>query len=852
MRQHWFRLRRGRTAFFAGCWLCGIAALLALTSHAHAQAQPDVEIELEQFGVGSTYREGDITGVRLRLTNNPAGTLDEVVTVWVHIELPNADGDIGQYGRVLTLTRGRPRPAWIAVPLPPGFESDRTLTVRVFEMTNDRRGREITARRISPRDVRAIPIPIVDAKIGVIGQRVMGLRALTTMWDRTERPVAAHEATRVVTGLRPDTLPDTWEMLRGFEAIAWADASPRDLTSETARALRDYVRNGGHLIINLPEDTNPWQFGVSGQHQLEDMLPRTEPRKDEAVSIRDLVPVLSKARSTRDVDFAYGIRVFKDLRNDFNAIDNHYEPLIALPDGRVVAVRRTFGHGWITVIGIDLAQSRLYGIPLSNGSTGLPQPDAFWNRVLGRRADTPTGPEVQALDDARLLMRSPPGENHLGEGSLVTEHISMTAQAGKGLLLAFLLFAAYWVLAGPGGFGLLKMYGKVKHAWLAFAAASIAFTAVAWASVSVLRINEARVTHLTVLDHIARPSGGDRAEDPQLQRAVSWFSLYTPRYGSTPIGIDSMDNRRDLLLPWTPPGQQIVQAFSNVDRFAVDVRNSQNAYSLPSRATSTMLYAHWMGGIDTRWGSMIREEVNRPIEVQMLGRAVGRTEDGLRGILTHGLPTELRDVTIIWVRNLRSTPRRYAGGDSEEMWVPNLRSGEILNRGYMMRLERAWRPADPLDLSTLDFTPMAALDVNITQRYVDEYRQTRITGITQLRASDRRRYLEMLSFFNQLTPPRYFKARPEDQERTNEVTFQRMLGRELDLSPWLTRPCLIILGYLDDSELPIPLQVGPNGEKPASTGVTLVRWIYPLPLEEDIAFPPPIEDEFDDSPTSLP
>jgi hypothetical protein len=58
----------------------------------------------------------------------------------------------------------------------------------------------------------------------------------------------------------------------------------------------------------------------------------------------------------------------------------------------------------------------------------------------------------------------------------------------------------------------------------------------------------------------------------------------------------------------------------------------------------------------------------------------------------------------------------------------------------------------------------------------------------------------------------------------------RKLGRELDLSAWFTRPCLIVFGYLDEAPTPVPLLV--EGRTPASVGLTVVRWIYPLPLDE--------------------
>jgi hypothetical protein len=94
----------------------------------------------------------------------------------------------------------------------------------------------------------------------------------------------------------------------------------------------------------------------------------------------------------------------------------------------------------------------------------------------------------------------------------------------------------------------------------------------------------------------------------------------------------------------------------------------------------------------------------------------------------------------------------------------------------------------------------------------------------------------MLSIFQQLTPPTYLRALNDTTTYEETVTFHREVGRDLDLSAWFTRPCLIIIGYLDESKCPLPLRINNAGDAPESNGLTIVRWIYPLPLEEKVAF----------------
>lgn len=70
---------------------------------------------------------------------------------------------------------------------------------------------------------------------------------------------------------------------------------------------------------------------------------------------------------------------------------------------------------------------------------------------------------------------------------------------------------------------------------------------------------------------------------------------------------------------------------------------------------------------------------------------------------------------------------------------------------------------------------------------------------------------------------------PPSPADTVVVRVRRQLGRELDLSPWFTRPCLIVTGFLDAASCPVPLQV--DGRTPTSEGSVMVRLILPLPCE---------------------
>ncbi len=825
-----------------------VLAVSCLVRPVHAQDNL-VDVQLDTFGTGAIYRPGTVTAVRLKLT----ATFDEPTSVWVQWEIPNVDGDTAEYGRTITLSPGQGRLLWLYAPVPPQALPGTTWPVRVYALNDGARSRELGGTRISA----GTAVRTNDAMIAIIGSTAhLGLRQYAQAGLNSPRAPFLNEFTQIVSSITPTDLPDRWEGWSGYEAVVWSDADPSGIASDQANALREYVRRGGHFIITLPQVGNPWALGTDGRTLFSDLLPSQAPRKDENTLLSDVVSTLTKAddyNTRRMQDFPMAAHIFKDLNGSFDATDNRYEPLIALPDGRVIVIRRNFGHGWITLIGIDLAYRRLYSVPLSNGATGIPQADAFWNRILGRRVDTPTAAELTAIQQEELLSGNVTEESSLGRGTLFMQQISMSQEATIGLLAALLLFAVYWVVAGPGGFYALKFYKQVKFSWLAFAGAAAIFTATAWGIVGLIRQNDVAVKHVTVLDHIYRGDDQLRPEDPQYQRAVSWFSIRLPGYGPMRITIEPTETdegiMRDLLYSWTPPGLP-VQQFPNTDRYRVEVGrqpaafdtyvdpSNESDYALPARSTSTVMYANWLGGLQPEWGGLFRIPSDDPIRVTI--DATGR-ETSITGSIISELPGDLTDITFIWVLNARSPQPRYQVKDGvEQAWVRPQNSQRMPNLGAMTKAAQVTFGgridlAKTFDTSTAGRTRLAS---NIKRTYIDPYlNQGLIGGPTSGAIGNRdiTNYMEMLSLYNQLDPPTYLK-RTAGGKADDTMIISRDLGRELDLSIWLTRPCLIILGYLRDSELPIPLRV--NGRMPVTEGdsVTLVRWIYPLPIEEEIAF----------------
>ena len=843
--------RRGGLAAPLALLLMLVVVLLAPERPVAAVPQEDVQIEVVQFGVGSAFRPSDMTGIRIELTSS----LPEPTGIWVQWEVPNVDGDVAAYGRARTMNPGPNRPFWLYAPLPPAADRSTVYTIRVFAQRDGVRAEELGGRRIDASMAQGQPLASIAGRVAVVGARDLGLFGYQSFLPGMTRPVGANEQTMITSNLTVDDLPDRWFGWQPFEAVIWAgaDESPGALGLNRGEALRHYVQRGGHLVIVLPALQDIWGIrdGDRGAHELSELLPVPAKRdgiiKEDVDDLRVLLPVLSKAKvpdpdiDPRKLQFTTSMYSFGRVGEE-RGFAPPYEPLIALPDGRIVAIERTYGHGRVTVVGIDVANGQLAALGNLLRTGVLPQADIFWNRVLGRRSDTPTPTEAAAIqDDERAAWGPNPRRHDLGQGRLFAQQIGMSQAASIGLLLALVLFLVYWVVAGPGGFFLLKQYKQVRHSWLLFAASAGVFTAVAWGAVSLLPSTPHQVRHVTILDHIARAPGAERADDPQLQRGISYFSAYLDNYGESTVALEPLAGQRDLVHSWAPIGVK-EQRFPNVDQYQVDLERGAHEVTLPARSTATQLTARWLGALDPEWGSMITAV--EPVRV-VADPTVPTIGLRLEGKLMHSLPGTLEDVLVIWVTSSRIPDRRYQpSGDKRQPWIANLDSGRMLNRAYAFSpLPLAPDTAYPLSsLVQRDTTARSRdylLEETIRKRYTDQYKEAvTLTGSPTISSQDRRNFMEMLSLYQQLTPPVYLRTSAGGNAETVQ-SFSRETGREMDLSVWLTRPCLIVMGTLRESPLPIPLRLDGSDTVPTSDGLTMVRWIHPLPLDDARAFPPP-------------
>lgn len=836
-------------------------ALLAALAIAFAARADDVDIALVRMGVGNHVRAGDPTAILVRVTSG----LQAPVQARIEWSVRNADGDVARYARDAALAPGAPVERWVYGVAPIVSASaqatvDLVTTVRVVETEDGRAVRVLAEKRIdgTMAEDPAVPVETTESLVGIVGDGRAGLAGISTPTPNLGFIASMNELTRIARGISASELPDRWEGLSSFEAILWTNAPVQNIGSEQARALLDWVRRGGHLVLVLPESGDPW--GMAGQRNrtpFGEALPERATRHD-AVPVKDLMPILSRGAGLRNEAARTAVWSFElDAGNGF-------APLVLAPGevdarsgnvvageglaGRPVVVRRPFGFGFVTVVGIDVDGLDRRALV----AEGLPQADVFWNRILGRRADAPTASEYAALAaEKRLETRGGMVLNGLG-GETVNHFVGLQSRAAFGVLGLLGAFAVYWALAGPGSYFGLRASGRQQYAWLAFVGVAAAATVVAWVTTGLFEFTSGRVQHLTFIDRVERP--GAKAEERSAMRATSWMGAALPGYGSVRVALAASEGAAggNLLSSWFPPPAGNQSGFPDSESYVV-AAGSQADYDIPSRATATVLAAQWMGTPAPAWEGTPREMPERRLRQDVEWGTSPRV--ALHGALVHTLPGPLTDVTLIHVTPFHTPTRRTAGGK-----VPLIEPSDLMPSYARMVRMAQWDPNVPLDVGPALYgvekdgtrtvvpgparsTGRESAAASIKALWYDSVlgNPTALYDPNAVLAKPQR--IDMLQLYAMLQPPAYVvdPERGASAFRGDAVRVERDFGRGIDLSRWFSSPCLIVIGALKDDGnasvgLPFPFTI--DGDEPRSDGTTYVRTVFPLPSMPGAMVPP--------------
>ncbi len=772
----------------------------------------DLKLDVERFGVAGVVRPGGWIGLRVVIQDSSAKPRELVI----RLSHPDVDGDEPLNQREIATNPGVRQGVWIYLRLPAGYKPGDGLTLAAYEAVESpgasggralQGGRLLARARVTSRNA----VSSVVGLAGVVGNKSFGLLRLGLRLDNTDAAPFGQELTRVESGLSPAELPDRWQGLAAFDFLVWGGGDPGELRAERATAVREWVRRGGHLIVVLPAVGETWTNPKATE--LSSMLPIVSVRRREGVDLAAFRPLFT--------DRASVVMPKDGVVHEFtpapDAAPGEAMRILNGPDGLCVVARRLHGLGAVTLVGLDLNHRAF-------AEADRLDPGVFWNRVMGRRGIAPT----QADIDKRL---APNGEGFPSRTAVkfdgdIAGQIAKSGKASTGVLLGFVLFLLYWVVAGPGGFAVLRKRGLIRHAWLGYVAAAGVFTIIAWGGANLIREKRVQGTHLTIIDHVfGQP----------VERARVWMSLLIPKYGSATIRIGddgskgSVSESSDLVAAWEPPPEQggAGGSFPDARGYVVDTR-SPSSMSFPTRSTVKQVQVDWAGGPPWKMPLPIASanatgETPSGVGTIRLSPNRGADRAWLIGSLTHDLPGELRDVLIIVV-----PPQRDLGRVTLSI--------QTVSDARAFAVDR-WAPgsANVLDLSLVTIqkpgsdTTLASYLRSQLNKYTGALYQREETKVDLNSAADR---LVASSFLSQ------FEGITSASARNDTVPWAtRQNTHGLDLGRWLSQPCLIIIGSLGSEKegAPCPVPMTVDGEKFSTTGRTIVRWIYPL-ADEPPAF----------------
>lgn len=678
--------------------------------------------------------------------------------------LNDADGDRVLAQRRVTLDALGKQDAWIYGPLPMKWRQNEPW---VLQILNEDATEELARADARPPELLAP----AQRMIGVAGSNSLGLEAYTT-------PNTSHEPITLVTGLSLTTLPDRWYGLSAIDTLIWTrnGGEPDDplVSSATQQALREWVRRGGHLIVMLPAYGQSWTGST-----MADLLPVNE---DQISRIEGRPPSWLGAVRSQEV-MNIDINVFDVVPGD--GVD-----VIRRHNNKPVIVAKRFGFGRVTLFGLDMSDRRFTQMGLPNG------PRRVWNDVFKWQAPVYEPARIKAeVNDGK--MSRPDQRMRIPLGQFIPGRISMRGTAAPALLAAILLFGLYWFAAGPLSVIVLKKREAARHSWVLFSAVVLVFSVISWAGAWLMAPKRAAVSHFTILSA--------QADSPTVH-AHSWLSVYIPKFANQMVEIDPdhPTARHTLASPGLATGLDD-SGFLDPQTYEIDTATPRRA-NIPFRSTAKQLEADYLGRID-----LPQTGLSEPLILPQGNLKVENFRP--RGKLSHGLPGALRDVLLIYCPGDNKVPQVWPWRDP---WEPK----EVLDLDkFTASYPLVVSPKDPFYIKR-EWKREGWLGQIMAnkpgQMLID------ITGAEVMTSSTEMiRYIQMLSFFDTLPPPDF-----REIGFPQAVTYNRGLGRQLDLTPLLSGHRLIIVGHLDDSPLPIPMTV--QGEEVSASGWTVVRWVYDL------------------------
>ena len=808
-----------------------------------------------KVGINGNIKPGEFTSLRVSLDHKYL-TQRKVKIQW---EVRDSDNELVANEREIMLLPTKPRVTDIELYAPIRMEKvgseDKAWTIKVVDAES---GEVLKAREVkiigAYQDVVLNRIPASDGVIGFTSVSTLGLDPIgrsslgrsnvsgNVNWTQ-------HEQISFIRSINPQNLPDRWYGMSMLDTLIWAPRSgDRSITDPTSpninhQSLIHWVKQGNHLLIVLPAGAqqswkNNRSFGA-----LFEPIERFE----------DLGEVEIEEWLTDGVIVDRGVSThsFVIKPEDKSKVSVIHKQL---GTGKPLVIGYLLGAGRVTLIGPDISVNALRG----KGGRSVVSMTSFWNPIFGTHSE---GKSARFYEkDNKDNLSFSPKYKYVDAGDIeeravsdfVSEGLHINSTVTYLLLFMFVIFIGYWLVAGPVSWVLLKRKDKRNLSWGIFVLVVLVFGLVSWIGGVFVRPTDESITHVSVLDYIA---------DTGEVKVRSYISMFSPKRGVLSIHVAPNDpasshNGGNLIAASGADGGGS-SGFDNFSTYTVnalsptlsDVRGEEvTPLMIPWRATAKTMWTDFFGKLDANRDNALLGSWEFP-ESKVVGvkRGANAGEDQLRGVLSHGLEGDFRNVQVVYCSGGGSVPRIWTV-DSKWRWDAGFglnltkltnKSGMLLSVPANTRLKNR-KTTKSHDVYLRDWWSghLGNILAKPNRRSVEMHtvelgdykrvmRPMKVTSGMPFSADGRAiGNLQLLSFMRNLPPKHFEKRISSNFGGSSRFNYGRMMGRELDLSRYLQLPCVIVMGVLEKSHLPVPMHV--DEKVMPSNGLTIVRCVYPI------------------------
>ena len=821
-------MRRLLAGIFLAALLFPTAALLAETRG-----------EVEAIGFGSHYRPNCYVPMLVRVQADKSGTYQ------IRVIQDDLDADQPSFTQVVSLTgseEGGSRSEqrfWVYfLPQPTdGGLPDVSDGLRALQQTLKVFLCDESGRQLVQLPVTGTIQNLDQTQVGPTGAR-RGAKMVLAVADGANQPVWRDYQQAMGTmedvafvPLRATDLP---EDARGYEmvdAIVWLNAPAPDpaKAAEEKRyhALREWVRDGGHLVICQPPQRD-------ATANFDDLLPvevkEIAPR-DNLEPLRTIATSKLPPRGTRDEfgalrgpaldDWELPKPPFSFARAQLKKGARADEMLTWGPDSAPspYIARGGYGAGCVTWVAHDLSDPAI----TTRAKSGWPY---VWDRVLDYRHDL-------LIIDQRTLEETKrpyaPGSS-MDLGAALLRGMQLSAKSKILVTIAVVFFIGYWVVAGPGVYLYLLTKSRPQLSWFMFAFSALVATVLTVLVVRLVVRGPPELSHVTVV----------RSSPDAPTLSLSRFGLYIPQSSDQEIALPQVEPRAVSYLTAYPAHPSHMAGsidFPAHKPYVVPTRDASAEEPVelvvPYRSTMKQFQARRVGSVAglIEGKPKLRETEGSIFKLE--GTLFNATGQRLKNVyLAYNEPSRSGDVgddyilfLPIWEKSQSIDLAAEFGRDARFIKSAGLSGGMYAapDEGYNIR-DVLGRPGQDIGWTSFWYSGQLRSG-GYGNGSVDDL-HTRVS-----------RSFPMLSLFGRLPPMRNPIGRQPD--RTELV---RRGGRNFDVSAAVAAGRLVVLAEAagDDRQAsggnaPLPFDLEVEGDKVAGKGYLFFQTVLDL---ERIDLPP--------------